>query len=96
MTIATPIDPSVDGFSMRIDAANGTPLISRLVPGGAVGWRRTGKRWTFRDSTGTIAGGLRKVVIIDLSARAPGLYRVKVSGREADFQVGAGENSVTA
>ncbi len=54
----------------------------------------TATKWTFKDRNGTVADHVTKVVISDLSSRAPGLYKFKVTGRGGDFQVKPGQDPV--
>jgi hypothetical protein len=93
-----PIDPTVSGFSFRVDDDSGQPLYSRHVPGGLAspsspGWKANnrGTRWTFRDRTGSLAGGVIRVTIADLSARTPGLHRFSLTAKNSDFQVALNE-----
>lgn len=69
-------------------------------PGGlpsAPGWRLNGAgtKWTFKDSSGALAGGISKVIVSDRTANAPGLYRFTIVGKTSDFQVAAGEVPVS-
>ena len=65
-----------------------------VKPAGGPGWTQRGTRWTFKDRNGTLAGGIKKVVLRDLSSTAPGLFKVKVIGKDAAFQVPAGSEPV--
>ena len=58
-----------------------------VPPGQATGptaplwWRsRTGNRWTFHDPSGTLAGGIKSVVISTQPNLAPGRYAFSVRG----------------
>jgi len=98
----TPIDPVTEGFSFTVEDSNGVPLFTRTVPPGArpglkaPGWvvNRAHTRWTFGDSAGTLAGGIRRVVIWDKTAKTPGRFTISVRGKGNDFQVAAGEAPV--
>jgi hypothetical protein len=89
------INPIANGFSFDIvDRDTGVVLISRVVPGGASpgsgvpGWtvNSAQTRWTFKDSTGFFADGITKVIVKDKSNRTPGLFQVKVKGKDGAFR----------
>jgi YVTN family beta-propeller protein len=89
------IDPLANGFTIHIlDASNNT-LVTRFVPpgaspgGGVPGWKanKAGTRWTFKDRDDALGLGISKVVVKDLSKRTPGLFKVVVKGKNANFQV---------
>jgi len=83
--IAAAFNPLADGLGLRVDNLNGNTLYARTVPGGT-GWtaNRQGTRWTFRDRTGMLEGGITKIVI---AKRTSGAYSFRVTGRDSDFQV---------
>jgi DNA-binding beta-propeller fold protein YncE len=100
MTTQTPaIDPIANGFSFAVLDQQGTPIFQRVVTGGASpgsgapGWKVNGQltRWTFVDHDGTLAAGVTRVLIRNLSARVPGLFRFKVKGKMDNFQVSSGQ-----
>jgi YVTN family beta-propeller protein len=86
--LAPEINPAVDGLQFRVDDRDGNMLFTRAIPGGSH-WtlNRTGQRWIFKDSYGVLAPGITSAMISDLSSRTPGLYQIKVSARNRDFQV---------
>jgi hypothetical protein len=99
-TNAAPLDPVVHGLRFKVLDANGVELFARVIPPGASpgsglpGWsvNRSGTRWRFKDGAGTLAGGVTTVVVADKTARTPGLYQFRISGKEDDFQATAVES----
>lgn len=100
LTSQTPaIDPLNNGFRFRVDDTNGNPIFWRVLPTGApaskgaAGWavNASGTIWTYKDTTGTVASGITKVVIKNKSAMTPGLFTFAVTGKKNDFQVTAAE-----
>jgi len=93
------IDPVSAGLQLRMMDRNGTTVYAKVVPAGAQpdsrspGWKvsRSGVRWIYKSSTGTQAGGVRKVIIADRSSRTAGLHTFKITGKAADFQITGGE-----
>ena len=90
-TLSPAIDLVTNGFTMRVMDQSGALIFARTIPGGAPAWTFSGKRWKFRDDSGTLAGGIRRIVVTDQSSRLPGLFRFRVTGTNGDFQVGSGE-----
>ncbi len=90
-TFSTPLDPHADGLSFAVAGASGDLLYSRTVPAGFWSVNGRGTRWQYREQTGTLAGGIVKVIVIDKSNRAPGLYKFKIVGRDSDFQIDPGQ-----
>ena len=94
-SLTPPIDPLANGFRFQIEDKNGAVLFSRIIPGGAAGgfgpgWtvNRTGTQWRFRDPTGTVAGGIRQVLITNRStALTPGYFTFQVTGVNGNFQI---------
>jgi hypothetical protein len=90
-----PIDPIAYGFSFRIDDKNGNTILSRVVPAGAPvdrgepGWATNKKntRWMFKDRDGLVADGITKVIVQDKTARTPGLFTFRATGKNADFRI---------
>ncbi len=91
------IDPALHGFTFSVLDPTGTVLVSRYVPGGlssggAPGWRIGGSGWKYKDTSGTAAGGINKVII---KQRGLGQLKFKVLGRGGAFQVPPSSPSVT-
>jgi hypothetical protein len=92
------IDPLANGFNFKLVDSVGDTIFDRAIPPGApgapgaTGWtlNGAGTRWTYKDATGSSTGGITKVVVTNSTAAAPGLYKFSVSGKKANFQVGAG------
>ena len=93
-TLIPAVDPIANGFTFALTDAHGTLIFSRSIPGGQApdlrtpGWRVNSghTRWTFRDSTATVAGGITSVVISDQPNVAPGRYSFALKGH-GTFQV---------
>jgi hypothetical protein len=93
-TLLPVIDPIANGFTFAVTDAQGAVVFSRNIPAGHApdlrtpGWRVNSQhtRWTFRNSTGTLAGGITRVVVSDQSNVAAGRYSFALKGRGA-FQV---------
>lgn len=91
------IDPVASGFSFTVLDAQGAVVFTRSIPPGpparrgAPGWRinRTGTRWTFVDSHGLWANGIRRVVLRPLPSSSPEYVSFRVRGRHSNFQVKA-------
>jgi len=90
------IDPVNNGFTFDVrDSMTGTSLLSRFVPpgaspgGGNPGWKvnKSGTRWVFKDRNDVLGLGITKVLVKDRSSKTPGLFKVVVKGKDADFQV---------
>jgi hypothetical protein len=93
------IDLPLNGFTISVlDAATGSTVFSRYVPGGLTpggtvpGWRIGGSGWRYTDKSGTAAGGITKVIV---KQRALGQLKFKVLGRNNDFQVPPTSPSIT-
>jgi hypothetical protein len=94
LTVLSPsIDPIAHGFEFTVFDAAGNPLYKRAIPAGP-GWSFGGSHFKFSDRTGTLAGGIQKILLSDRSLESPGLFRVKILGRDADFQVPLGSQPV--
>lgn len=101
LTVTGTIDPIANGFTFKVADQTGLTIFARFVPPGAPvttgvpGWSVNdgGNKWTFKDSTGKTAGGVIKVVVA-ASASRPGVFTFSVTGKKADFQVGANEAPV--
>ncbi len=95
-TVVPPIDPVAHGFSFKVVDPGGATIFDRVIPPGAAaartspGWtlNSKGTQWTFKDTSGSSANGITKVVVTDSTSKAPGLYKFSVTGKKADFQVG--------
>lgn len=80
-------DPVTTWKLIELRDATGAPLLYAQVPPGpwddglAQGWRRRGRRWTFRIGE-PITGGVSRVRIAPV-ASAPDLYDVRVTTRNA-------------
>ncbi len=93
--LSPPIDPIANGFSFEVHDLNGGIIFQRVIPAGAPtaagspGWtiNTAGTRWVFHDRTGLLANGVTRIVITDLSAKLPGLFKFSVTGRNGNFQV---------
>ena len=90
-TTVPAIDPLANGLSLRlVDRATDTTILSRVVPPGAgnPGWSGSAPRWKFIDrQQQTSADGIFKVLVKDRSKRTPGLFQIRIKGRNADFRV---------
>jgi DNA-binding beta-propeller fold protein YncE len=86
------VNPLADGLRFRVDDLNGAQIFSRTIPGG-LNWKVNGSltKWSYRDRNGLLAPGITRIVILDRSSVMPGLYRVKVTGKNSDFRVMAGQ-----
>ncbi len=96
VTPTTPaINPIANGLRLRVNDKNGAPVFDRVIPRGgpisskAPGWKVNGAKtkWTYRDPSNRVGGGVRRIVVTDKSATTPGLFRVTLSARDADFHV---------
>ena len=94
------INPIANGFRFAVYDNNGTLLYTRVVPPGlapsraAPGWHTNSRvtSWTFRDPSGTLAGGISTVRVRNTSnGAAPNRYSFAVHGKESDFQVQSSE-----
>jgi hypothetical protein len=99
LTLIPDVDPLSNGFELKVSDQGGTEIFSRIVPpgasagGSAPGWRvnTAGTRWTFRDKTGTLAGGITKVQVTRVPSASVDVFKIKVTGKGGDFQVDSGE-----
>jgi hypothetical protein len=105
MTILNPspaIDPVANGLTITVSDPNGTTIFTRFIPAGlatssgASGWKvnSAGTRFKFKDRLGFVAGGINKVILSDRSSVSPGLLQLKMSGRDANFQIGLAQEPV--
>ncbi len=85
--LSPPIDPVANGLEISIADQSGAPLFDLPIPGGAL-WKvnNSGTRWTYKDRDGTI-GGIVKVVLTHRVNESPGLFRIKVVGRDGNFHL---------
>jgi hypothetical protein len=98
-TLIPAIDPLSNGFKLIVSDQNGDEIFSRTIPpgasagGGAPGWSASssGTRWKFKDSDGTLAGGITKVQVARVHSASVDVFRVKVTGKDGDFRVESGE-----
>jgi hypothetical protein len=101
MTIANlmpAIDPVANGVSLTVRDQSGATIFARNVPAGLAplggsGWKANsnGTRFKYKGRTVSAAGGITKVVLVNV---AFGRYKLKVIGKDADFQVQLGEQPV--
>jgi hypothetical protein len=82
--VMPPINPNSDGFRFQLEDQGGAIILVRDLPGGSWSLNRTGTRWTYYD-------GFVRVTIQDKTARTPGLYKVRVTAKNSDYQVAPGE-----
>ena len=93
------LDPIAEGFQFTVSDLNGQPIFARTIPAGArptprgSGWAvsRSGKVWTFRDTSGTLANGITRAVLTDQTAKHPGRFKFSASGRNGNFVVTAAQ-----
>jgi sugar lactone lactonase YvrE len=95
-TVLPPIDLAANGFRLVLRNAGRAVIFSRDVPAGAApsgsapGWKAGASGFRFKDKTGSLAGGIRKVILADRSSR----FKLKVLGMDADFQIQPGQEPV--
>jgi hypothetical protein len=97
------IDPIANGLNFKVVDPVGATIFGRRIPPGASaakgvpGWsvNGAGTQWIYKDSTGGSTGGITRVVVTNSSTMlTPGLYRFRVSGKKAHFQVATGQAPV--
>ncbi len=88
------IDLPLAGVRFVIDHATGPGGVDTTLPGGAA-WSAAanGLKWTYKDSTASV-GGVKKVVIRDLSAKEDGRLRIVVKATAAMAEIVPGVDSV--
>jgi hypothetical protein len=75
----TGIDPPANGIRIVVEALAGAGGIDAVLPPGAR-WTAKGRKWTYRDATGSVAG-ITKAIVQDRRPRVAGFARVIVKGR---------------
>ena len=96
MVLAHPFDPSFDplvnGVRLVVSDSQGRALATRIAggvysPATGLGWtvNASGTRWRYRNTNAGAPGGITRVVIRDKSAKTPGLIKVTVRGKDADY-----------
>jgi uncharacterized delta-60 repeat protein len=98
------LDPEGKGARIVLRNRRGRSVTDVTLPGapydgkGTRGWTRNGKgtKWTFRDTTGSPANGLVKVIISDENAKAARQVRVTVGGKNGVYPVVGGDEPVKA
>jgi len=71
-------------------------IVDVSIPGGAfgkvtgIGWKTNPKHtnWTYTNKSDTLPGAIDKVVIVDKSARTPGLVAFSAAGKKGLFGSG--------
>jgi len=99
-----PLDPIANGVAFVVAAAGGDHVADVLVPGGAfdaqarVGWQalRGGRGWKYVNRSDAAPGGVRSVVLRDLSSRSPGELRFKVTAKRGTFPVDGSDLPLSA
>jgi len=90
------INPIANGFTFDIlRSSNDEVLVTRFIPPGASpggtvpGWKvnGAGTTWSFKDRHNVLGLGVTKVVVKNRSNRTPGLFTVRVKGKDANFRV---------
>ena len=89
------IDPIANGLGVAIYGASGAELLSLFIPPGAApdsqspGWKvnRSGTSWGYKDKTGTVVPGIRRVTVKHKLNLAPGIFKIGVSGKEGSFTI---------
>jgi hypothetical protein len=86
------INPMLNGLQLVVRDQNGTTIFERDIPPGA-GWKANsaGTHFRFKTDSTTLVGGITKAMVI---ASGAGHYKVKVIGKDGDFQVTLGEPPV--
>jgi parallel beta-helix repeat protein len=99
LSLAHPFDPPLDpvetGVAIVVADATGARVLDVQLPGGAydpvarAGWKtvRAGERWRYQNRSATPPGGIRSVVLRDLSARRPGVVDFRVTGKQGAYPV---------
>jgi DNA-binding beta-propeller fold protein YncE len=91
------LDPATTGVAIDLRDAGGAQIFSASIPGGAfggggtAGWTSGPPAWIYLDKTAAPAGGIRKVILRDLSTRTPGVIDVKVAGKNGTYPAVPGQ-----
>jgi len=90
------INPVANGFTFEIlRSTNDEFLVTRFIPPGASpggtvpGWNvnGAGTTWSFKDRKNVLGLGVTKVVVKNRSKKTPGLFSVRIKGKDANFRV---------
>jgi hypothetical protein len=99
VNMAPPIDPIANGFQFTIYGQSGAELMTFFIPPGArpdsqsPGWKvnRSGTSWGFKDRNGDLVPGIQRVNIVHKVNLAPGIFKISISGKNADFTIDPAE-----
>lgn len=86
-------DPVETGVGILVRDGAGAAVLDVLVPGGAydsalrAGWKHGRKGWKYVNRSESPPGGVRTVVVRDLSRRAPGGVQFRVVGKHGTYPV---------
>jgi hypothetical protein len=88
LNLTPPIDLAANGFRLTVRDLNGNAIFTRDVPPGigSPGWISTSSGFRFKDNSGSLAGGITKVTLVDRSGR----FKFKIRGRDSDFRIQPG------
>jgi YVTN family beta-propeller protein len=99
VTMTPAIDPLANGFQFTVYGQSGAEIMSYFVPPGAQadsrspGWKvNSGNtRWGFKDRNGDLVPGIQRVNVSHKVNLAPGIFKISVSGKNANFTVDPAE-----
>ncbi len=108
LVLPDPFEPTLDpietGIALVVEDAAGKRLVDLSIPGGAYdpeareGWKQLRARsgWKYVNRHRSPPGGIRDVVIHDLSRRQPGTLDLRVRTRRGAFAISSGDLPLTA
>lgn len=86
------LDPGSNGLEFSLEAADGRPLETISIPGGAFdgsrGWKQRATQWVYTDNTRpALVNGTSKAVVQDRSSEGSGAVRVQLRAKAANLSV---------
>jgi hypothetical protein len=90
LTDGMQIDPAVEAVTVVLRDQDGV-IFNRMIPAGRFQRSGNGERWTFLDSSGTVAGGITNMVFSSTDGR---FFRITAKGKKLNLS-GADHEMIT-
>lgn len=97
------LDPQLRPMALMLDAADGTPLASVILPTrswggeGSFGWRRrSARKWLYVDETSSPVNGVVHAMIKNRSGKAARRVKVKMTAKKGSYPARPGDEPLGA
>jgi hypothetical protein len=83
------LQPQTDGMRVRIESRGLGQVAQLSIDPGSPGWTQDAKGWKYSYNGPTLGNGMRDVVLMDRSAKAPNLVKIKLKAAGGLYAMGS-------